>query len=204
MALNVDKLKQTNTVSTPVTTSTDTTARTNKKPIDFNYKNGDKTETDKDILASINSKEYKGLKNESEKIEWLRQNNPSLKNATDKDIKNYILLAEQTKENDNTSTTTSLKQEQKVETEQIPSDTEATDDVEVDETATPATRQFNKKTTEYLQSIKYEGDVESYIQEISGKELTELTDKEKSILQEYKAVNLPPTTKSAQKIFECK
>ena len=57
MALNVDKLKQTNTVSTPVTTSTDTTARTNKKPIDFNYKNGDKTETDKDILTSINSKE---------------------------------------------------------------------------------------------------------------------------------------------------
>lgn len=199
MALNVDKLKQTNTVSTPVTTSTDTTARTNKKPIDFNYKNGDKTETDKDILTSINSKEYKGLKNESEKIEWLRQNNPSLKNATDKDIKNYILLAEQTKENDNTSTTTSLKQEQKVETEQIPSDTEATDDIEIDETATPATRQFNKKTTEYLQSIKYEGDVESYIQEISGKELAELTDKEKSILQEYKAVNLPPTTKSAQK-----
>lgn len=199
MALNVDKLKQTNTVSTPVTTSTDTTARTNKKPIDFNYKNDDKTETDKDILASINSKECKGLKNESEKIEWLRQNNPSLKNATDKDIKNYILLAEQTKENDNTSTTTSLKQEQKVETEQIPSDTEATDDVEIDETETPATRQFNKKTKEYLQSIKYEGDIKSYIDEIVVKELAELTDKEKSILQEYKAVNLPPTTKSAQK-----
>ena len=30
MALNVDKLKQTNTVSTPVSTSTDTSTRTNK------------------------------------------------------------------------------------------------------------------------------------------------------------------------------
>ncbi len=81
MALNVDKLKQTNTVSTPVSTSTDTSTRTNKKPIDFNYKNGENTETDNDILASINSKECKGLKDEAEKIEWLRQNNPSLKRS---------------------------------------------------------------------------------------------------------------------------
>ncbi len=201
MALNVDKLKQTNTVSTPVSTSTDTSTRTNKKPIDFNYKNGENTETDNDILASINSKECKGLKDEAEKIEWLRQNNPSLKGASDKDIKNYITLAQQIEEENkskDTSVTTSSSPTVENKDETLTTEETNSVAVEFNEQETPAMRQFNKKTTEYLKSINYNGSIENYIQEVSTKEISELTNVEKGILQEFKAANLPPAKNSAK------
>lgn len=170
MALNVDKIKKTNTVSTPVTTSTDTSTRTNKKPIDFNYKNGDKTETDNPIITSINSKECKALKNEAEKIEWVRQNNPSLKGASNKDIKNYISLAQQIDEKHATGNT-------KVESHL---------DSTKDEAKDPKLKAVEEKLLAYKNNINPELNLDEIIENLENKALNnELNDTEKALLKEY-------------------
>ena len=100
-----------------------------------------------------------------------------LKGASDKDIKNYITLAQQIEEENkskDTSVTTSSSPTVENKDETLTTEETNSVAVEFNEQETPAMRQFNKKTTEYLKSINYNGSIENYIQEVSTKEISRI------------------------------